>query len=153
MSKTVLFQTIQFSISTQFSSIWTKGICAKANIIAWLEFEVTNFKTEVHHFSYCNMGTLWIKLVTIVKGDLKAPFSIPTSQRCRKRRYSIPWIAPLYSWSLLYDVKQGGIKYYFLSLWDPWQTLLFQLSQYHHINYDVFIWHLLWYLSWCLHIY
>ena len=30
--------------------------------------------------------------------------------------YSIPWITPLYPWSLPY-VKKGGLKYHFLSLW------------------------------------
>ena len=36
--------------------------------------------------------------------------------RCRGGHYSIPWIAPLYSWSIL-SVKQDFIKYHFLSLW------------------------------------
>ena len=37
-----------------------------------------------------------VKLVTVVKGDPKAPFSIATIPRCRGGGYSIPWIAPLY---------------------------------------------------------
>ena len=37
-----------------------------------------------------------VKLVTIVKGNQKAPFSIATTPRCRGKRYSFPWIAPLY---------------------------------------------------------
>ena len=32
----------------------------------------------------------------LVEGDLKAPFSIATTPRCRGGHYSIPWIAPLY---------------------------------------------------------
>ena len=36
------------------------------------------------------------KLATLVEGDPKAPFSIATTPRCRRRCYSIPWIAPLY---------------------------------------------------------
>ena len=40
------------------------------------------------------------KLATLVKGDPKAPFSIATTSRCKGGRYSIPGIAPLYSWSL-----------------------------------------------------
>ena len=36
-----------------------------------------------------------VKLATIVEGDPKAPFSIATTPRCRERRYSFPWIAPL----------------------------------------------------------
>ena len=58
------------------------------------------------------------KLVTLVEGDPKAPFSIATTLRCRGRCYSIPWFAPLYTWFLPYkSVKQGAIKYYFFSLW------------------------------------
>ena len=37
------------------------------------------------------------KMVTLVEGDQKTPFSIATY---RGGRYSIPWIAPLYPWSL-----------------------------------------------------
>ena len=53
-----------------------------------------------------------VKLATFVKGDPNAPFSIATTPRCRGECYSIPWIAPVYL-----SVKQGGIKYHFLSLW------------------------------------
>ena len=38
---------------------------------------------------------IYKKLVTIVKSNLKAPFSISTTLRCRKGHYSFPWIAPL----------------------------------------------------------
>ena len=38
-----------------------------------------------------------VKLVTIVKGDPKAPFSIATTPRCRGGCYSIPRIALLNS--------------------------------------------------------
>ena len=38
-----------------------------------------------------------VNFVTLVEGDLKAPFSIATTPRCKEGRYSIPWIAPLYS--------------------------------------------------------
>ena len=41
-----------------------------------------------------------VKLVTLVEEDPKAPFPIATTQKCRRGRYSIPWIAPLYPWSL-----------------------------------------------------
>ena len=43
-----------------------------------------------------------VKLATLVEGDPKAPFSIASTPKCRGRRYSIPWIALLYPWSLLY---------------------------------------------------
>ena len=45
------------------------------------------------------------KLVTIVEGDQKAPFSIATTLMCRGGRYSIPWITPRYSWSLPYNAE------------------------------------------------
>ena len=37
-----------------------------------------------------------VKLVIIVEGDQKAPFSIATTPKCRRGRYSFPWFAPLY---------------------------------------------------------
>ena len=37
-----------------------------------------------------------VKLVTLVEGDPKAPFSLATTRRCWGGHYSIPWIAPLY---------------------------------------------------------
>ena len=43
-----------------------------------------------------------VKLATLVEGDPLAPFSIAATPRCRRGRYSIPWIAPLYPWSLPY---------------------------------------------------
>ena len=36
------------------------------------------------------------KLVTVVEGNLEPPFSIATTQRCRRGRYSFSWVAPLY---------------------------------------------------------
>ena len=37
-----------------------------------------------------------VRLVTVVEGDLKAPFSIVTAPRCRRGHYFFLWIAPLY---------------------------------------------------------
>ena len=37
-----------------------------------------------------------VKLVTVAKGNPKAPFSIATTPRCKGGRYSFSWIAPLY---------------------------------------------------------
>ena len=39
---------------------------------------------------------LKVKLVTLVKGDLKAPFSIATTPKCRGGCYFNPWIALLF---------------------------------------------------------
>ena len=41
-----------------------------------------------------------VKLVILVEGNPKAPFSIATSPRCSRGRYSIPWIASL-PWILI----------------------------------------------------
>ena len=58
------------------------------------------------HTSIAIVSTqLKVKLVTLVKGDPKAPFSIATTSRCRGERYSFPWIAPLYPWSLPYNAE------------------------------------------------
>ncbi len=46
-----------------------------------------------------------VKLATIVEGDLKVPFSVATTPRCRGGRFSFPWIAPLYPWSLPYNAE------------------------------------------------
>ena len=43
--------------------------------------------------------------MTVVEGDQKAPFSIATTPRCRGRRYSFPWIAPLYTWYVHYNAE------------------------------------------------
>ena len=43
------------------------------------------------------------KLATVVEGGPKAPFSIATTPRCQGVWYSIPWIAPLYPWSIPYN--------------------------------------------------
>ena len=51
------------------------------------------------------MVRILVKLVTFVKGDPKAPFSIAGTPRCWGGRYSIPWNTPLYSWLLPYIVE------------------------------------------------
>ena len=60
-----------------------------------------------------------MKLVTLVESDPKASFSIATTPRCRGGHYFFPWIAPftLDPYFIMLSVKQGGIKYHFLSLW------------------------------------
>ena len=37
-----------------------------------------------------------VKLVSVVEGDQKAPFSIATTPRCMGEHYPFPWIASLY---------------------------------------------------------
>ena len=50
-----------------------------------------------HYLFVCthSNGFKYIKLVTLVEGDPKAPFSIATTPRCRGGHCSILWIAPL----------------------------------------------------------
>ena len=43
------------------------------------------------------------KLTTIVKGDPKAPFF--DSYYTKGGRYSFPWIAPIYPWSVPYNAE------------------------------------------------
>ena len=59
------------------------------------------------------------ELATLVKGDPKAPFLIATTPRCRED--ATPFLGLLHftldSYLIMLSVKQGGIKYHFLSLW------------------------------------
>ena len=57
--------------------------------------------------------------MAIVKSDREIPFSISTTLRCKGRHYSFLWIASLTldPHLIMLNVKQGGIKYQFLSLW------------------------------------
>ena len=59
------------------------------------------------------------KLVTIVKGDLKVLFSIATTLRCGEGTTSFPGMLhfTLDMYLTMLSVKQGRIKYHFLSLW------------------------------------
>ena len=50
--------------------------------------------------------------MTLVKGDLKAPFSITTTPQCKGGRYSIPWIAPLYPWSIPYNARWHQVPFF-----------------------------------------
>ena len=77
--------------------------------ISWKE-KLTMYPGSLIHYS---------KLVTKVESNLKAPFSKATIPRCRGQCYSFPCIAPLTLdlYLIMLSVKQGAIKYYFLSLW------------------------------------
>ena len=51
---------------------------------------------KLYVFKYSYLIRIKVKLATLVEeGDLKAPFSIAITLRCREGRFSIPWIAPL----------------------------------------------------------
>ena len=57
--------------------------------------------------------------MTIVKSDPKAPFSIATTPRCWEDATPFPRLPyfTLEMYLTMPSVKQGGIKYHFLSLW------------------------------------
>ena len=50
-------------------------------------------------------GRYKVKLATVVEFDPKAFFLIATTSRYRGGRNSIPWIAPLYPWSVPYNAE------------------------------------------------
>ena len=82
------------------------------------EIVVSDFELQLRY--YVHFRTISkVKLATIVESDQKAPFSISTTSTCRGGRYFFLWIAPLTldMYLILLSVKQGGIKYPFLSLW------------------------------------
>ncbi len=72
----------------------------------------------------CVQRAVWVSLdkavmATIVEGNPKSPFSIATTPMCRGGRYSFPGLLylTLDPYLIMLSVKQGGIKYHFLSLW------------------------------------
>ena len=71
-----------------------------------------NIYTYIHIYIYiytyvcvCVCIHKSVKLVTLVEGDPKAPFSITTTPRCRRGCYSFLLIAPLYPCSLPYNTE------------------------------------------------
>ena len=59
--------------------------------------------------NWMKVRTFWRRLYISKVGDhgrgwSKSTFSIASTPRCRGGRYSIPWIAPFYPWSLPYQV-------------------------------------------------
>ena len=74
--------------------------------------------TALRRACYAYILTIKVKLATIVEGNLKAPFSIATTPRCRGGRYSFPGLLHFtLDPHVMLSVKQGGIKYHFKSLW------------------------------------
>ena len=54
---------------------------------------------------FAGLQFIYIKLATVVEGDLKGPFSLATTPRCRGGRYSFSWITSLYPWFVHYDAE------------------------------------------------
>ena len=62
-------------------------------------------------------GKSKVNLATLIEGDPKAPFSMGTTPRCKDAtpfpgllHFTLDW------YLIMLSVKQGGIKYHFLSL-------------------------------------
>ena len=57
-------------------------------------------------------------LANLVEGDPKATFLIATTPRCRGGHYAFPGLFHfiLDDYLIMLSLKQGGIKYHFLSL-------------------------------------
>ena len=72
------------------------------------------FRKYHNHFqTKSNKDISIVKLTTLSEGDPKAPFSIATTPRCWRGRYTIPWIAQLSPYFILLSVKQGSGLYHF----------------------------------------
>ena len=88
-------------------------------------------RLKVRSDAQLNEDRDYVKLATLVTGDLMALFSIATTPRCRGGCYSNPWIDRLYPWSVPYNVKQVPFFESFLwlnvrlkpGLLDHWRTL------------------------------
>ena len=79
----------------------------------------TNTNLELNKIRQ-NLSSVYIKLTTVVKGNLKAPFSIATTPRCRGRvlLFSPGLLHFIFdAYLIMLSVKQGVIKYLFLNLW------------------------------------
>ena len=90
--------------------------------------------------------SIYIYIYMVVEEDSKAPLSIATTPRSRGGLYSIPWIAPLYPGPLIVlSVKQGGIKYRFLSLCYnstcDWTLVSRAIRVWAHMLSSIAIWH------------
>ena len=97
----------------------------------------------IYIYIYIDNIKLVVKLATVVEGDLKAPFSIAITSRCRGGRYSFPGLLhfTLDAYLIMLSVKQGSIKYHFFEslvwldlglnpgLLDNWWTL-YSLGQF-----------------------
>ena len=65
--------------------------CSLAPVVNIMSF----FGSKIITTGFFTIKSKVVKLVTIVEGDQKVPFSIATTLRCRGGHYSFPWIAPL----------------------------------------------------------
>ena len=95
---------------------------------------------SVHFTTSAYYVCTYISGLTVVENDPKALVLIITTPRCKVRHYAFLWIAPLTldPYLIMLNVKQGGIKYHFLSLWydSTWDwTPVYQIISEHSNNY------------------
>ena len=83
---------------------WLVGLCFVVYQPLWVISSQILF-IYIYIYIYIYKYKSKVKLVTLVEGDPKAPFSIAITPRCRRGRYSFLWIAPLYSWYLPYNAE------------------------------------------------
>ena len=133
----VIFHTFIFSVGiygTWYSYCWRidwlplkfiagKGIQSCSHSLSFsinIDTLTLNKRKERQNSSYGTFNTYIVSWPTVVEGDPKVPFSIATTPRCRGERNSFLWIAPFTvdPYLIMLRVKQGDIKYYFLSLWN-----------------------------------
>ena len=63
---------------------------------------------DIHHTSTSKITSIYkkrVKLVAVVEGNPKAPFSIATTPRCWGECHSFPRIAPIYPWYVPYNAE------------------------------------------------
>ena len=119
VSKGLLKGMEDLEVGDRVETIQTTALLKTARILTrvqetWGDLLSLNLQWNTISLRWCeklwvNNNNSWIiskvKLATIVEGDPNAPFSIATTPRCRGGRYSIPWIAPLYPWTVPYNAE------------------------------------------------
>ena len=95
-----------------FWKIWSLLMIGKSILISPL-YMTKKLDVELPNLQHIS------KLATVVEDEPKAPYSIATTPRCRWGPYSFPGLFhfTLDPYLIMLSVKQGGIKYHFLSLW------------------------------------
>ena len=121
--------------------LWNSGVNVYAQ---WISYTSTMQKISkfllYNSYIYIYIYIVKVKLGTVVEGNLKAPFSMATTPRCRGEYYSFPWIFPLYSWYVTYDAecqsREFEVPFFESLIWlvlglnpgppDHWRTLYSQ---------------------------
>ena len=93
-----------------------------------------------------------IKLAIVVEGEPKASYSLGTIPRCSEGCSSIPWIGPLYHWSLPYNAEcetgRHRVPFFETLVWldlglngfpDHWWILSLSLSIYIYIYIYIYV--------------